>query len=37
MFIIQETGNSLDSLIILYNNVDIVWEVNRILSVDDKE
>ena len=37
MIIIQESANSLDNFTISYNNVDIVWEVNGILRIDNKE
>ena len=36
IFVIEESGNSLDNLTISYNNLDIVWEVNGTLSVDNK-
>ena len=36
IFVIQESGNSVDNLAISYNTVDIVWEVNGILNVDNK-
>ena len=36
IFFIEKSRNSLDNFIISYNNVDMVWEVNGTLSVDDK-
>ena len=36
IFVIQESGNSVDNLAISYNTVDIVWEGNGILNVDNK-